>query len=124
MFVISSNGIIQMNRGDSCTFNIELNAGSTTNPDIVKLTNKYDSVYFGIIEPKKKFEGAIVRKTFNINDINEDGTIAVKLEPKDTQLLVPGIYYYEVKVELIDIRVRGKTTVYTVVPRTKFIIME
>lgn len=124
MFVISPNRIIQMNRGDSCTFRVELNAGSTTNPNIIKLTNKYDNVYFGIIEPRKRFEGAIVKRTFDINNVNEDGTITIELEPKDTQLLVPGIYYYEVKVELIDIRVRGKTTVYTVVPRTKFIIME
>lgn len=121
MFDRSCNNIIKMNRADSGMFLVELNYGTTLNPCIAEL-GENDHVYFGVMEPHKPFEKSLIKKVYSSNDLDEDGYLKVKIDPIDTEYLLPGVYYYEIKVELID--QDNLPEVHTVVKRTQFIIVE
>lgn len=92
---------ISLNRGDSATFALNINAGTDLYPLEFKLTDK-DCLYMGIEEPNQPFENAIVKKVINTSNslIDKDGNILVDIEPDDTICLMPGLYYYEIKAKL------------------------
>lgn len=143
MFSISPNGIITMTRGDSWTTSIFINIGTELCPIGYDL-KEGDYVYFGVMEPNQPFNDALVCKkmtykdktpitSVNDVDINKDGYIdgfvTLTFGIKDTEYLLPGTYYYEVKLlrpisdqNLIE---KGYTEqIDTIVPKTKFIILE
>lgn len=97
MFTITTNGTITLTRGDSAEFTVELNIGTTLNQKSIIL-EPTDKVYFGVTEPNQPFEDAIIRKTFKGEDHLNKTELVITLEPKDTCLLIPGVYYYSVKV--------------------------
>ena len=127
-----AKNIIKLNRGDSYEFTINI-------PNKEDVTKNYiltgtDVVYFALLYPHQRFEDAILIKGYDHadhivkNGINT-GEILIKIEPRDTRCLAPGIYYYTVKLQ------RGGTPgiindfdapdeVRTLVERTKFIINE
>ena len=96
MFLVSDNNIITMQRGDCGAMTIEINLGDNINPDIYQLTSN-DKVYFGVMEPLAPFENSLIKKTYTLLDLNLDDTLTITLDPKDTEYLLPGTYYYEVK---------------------------
>lgn len=126
-----AKNIIKLNRGDSYEFKVSI-------PDKEDITKNYiltgtDAIYFALLYPHQRFEDAIFIKGYDHTDhIIESGgvntgEILIKIEPKDTRCLTPGIYYYTVKLQ------RGGTPgviddcdtveeVRTVIDRTKFII--
>ena len=57
-----------------------------------------DVVYFGITLPHQPFEHAIIKKRFVKADQKEDLHFRLYLTPEDTIDLLPGIYYYSIKV--------------------------
>lgn len=97
MFIITQNGTITLTRGDSAEFIVELNVGTTLNQKSIIL-EPTDKVYFGVTEPNQPFENAIIRKTFKGEDHLDETNLVIYLEPKDTCCLIPGTYYYSVKV--------------------------
>jgi hypothetical protein len=123
-----AKNIIKINRGDSYEFDVYL-------PDIKAIeaenTEVTDIVYFALLYPHQHFEDAFLTYGYDHTDfiIEEDKTkkILVKLAPKDTRKLAPGVYYYTVKLykTILD-KFTGQETeeVYTVIERTKFIINE
>jgi len=124
MFNMSKNGIITMTRGDSVNFPIFINANDKTDPVRYDLQD-FDKVYFGVMEPNAPFEKSIIRKIYTKDDVNEKGDVVVKLGLNDTQYLIPGTYYYEIKlnkIETADLNDEG--TINTIRPRTKFVIFE
>lgn len=129
MFLVSDNNIITMQRGDCGAMTIKINLGDNINPDIYQLTSN-DKVYFGVMEPLAPFENSLIKKTYTLFDLNLDDTLTITLDPKDTEYLLPGTYYYEVKllrntyVDNPDKTTSLKQYVYTFMPRRKFIIME
>lgn len=127
-----AKNIIKLNRGDSYELKINI-------PDKEDCTKNYiltgtDVVYFALLYPHQRFEDAIIIKGYDHTDhIIENGAntgeILIKIEPKDTKRLAPGIYYYTVKLQ------RGGTLgviddcddaeeVRTIIERTKFIIYD
>ena len=89
MFNVSYNGIITVNRGDSFTAVMALNAGNELNPIEYEMTP--DSfVYFAVMEPNQPFEDAILKKKLDIDDMNDNGDIVIQFKPQDTQCLLPG----------------------------------
>ena len=122
MFNVSSNGIVTVNRGDSFELPIVLNIGSSMNKFEYTLSST-DVVYLGVMEPNQPFETAIVRKKITYLDLNEDGTIVFRFWPEDTCCLLPGKYYYQVKIETVD-KTTGRHDVETVVDKTLFYIQE
>lgn len=96
-----TSGIVTMNRGDNVSFTIHINQGESIDPFQYKLKSQ-DNLYFAIEEPNQPFEQAIVKKVINTDNnlVDIDGNITFNLESKDTQCLMPGLYYYEIKAKL------------------------
>lgn len=127
-----SKNIIKLNRGDSYEFEVCI-------PDKNDSTKNYiltadDALYFALLYPHQRFEDAILIKGYDHSDYiiengKNTGKISIKILPKDTKHLTPGIYYYTVKLQ------RGGTLedlgdcddpieIRTIVERTKFILNE
>lgn len=134
MFNIAFNGIITVNRGDSFKFPLTINFGTSLNPDTFGL-QEHDKVYFAVMEPNQPFENALIKKVFTRSDVNDKHEIEISFRPKDTLCVLPGKYYYQIKLQ----RFHKKRDdfgndltewdledydVDTVVDKTQFFIME
>ncbi len=124
-----AKNIIKLNRGDSYEFTVRI-------PDKKIYTNTYildgtDTLYFALLYPHQRFEDAIILKGYDHTDyIIEHGVntgeIPIKIEPKDTRNLAPGVYYYTVKLQHGGMpgMIEEAEDVRTIVERTKFIVCE
>ena len=126
MIDLSRNGIIEVNRGDSFELPLFINQGTDITPIRYNMKNSNSEVYVGVMEPNQPFERAIVRKKYTKNDINENGDIVVKFTSNDTTCLLPGKYYYQVKIKLYNDYDNNKEDcdINTIIPMTQFIIIE
>lgn len=122
MFKISSNGIVTVNRGDSFELPITLNIGTSLKHVEYQLS-KEDILYLGVMEPNQPFETALIRKKFTYEDLDEDGNINVRFWPDDTVCVLPGKYYYQVKLQTVDSKT-GRKDVETIIEKTLFYIQE
>lgn len=122
MFHISNNGIVTVNRGDSFEFPITLNVGSSIDRTDYVL-RQTDVLYLGIMEPNQPFETALIRKKFTHADLDSDNNIVIRFWPEDTVCVLPGKYYYQVKLQTIDEKT-GRKDVETVIDKTLFYIQE
>ena len=75
-----------------------------------------DTVYMIVGEPNQEFEKALIRKIFTVDDLNDDGDIMVKLATSDTEDVVPGCYYLEMRIKLAN------GNIGVIVPARKFFI--
>jgi hypothetical protein len=124
------NNIIVINRGDSHEFDLTI-VDSTSADGRYKLIGD-DTVYFGIMDPHQMFENALVRKKFTVEDTDAAGNLTIVIEPEDTLDLLPGKYYYAVKLHLNHAEYNSETNefikqidkVATVINKTKFIICD
>lgn len=128
MLHISSNMIITINRGDTTDLSVPLfiNAGDKLNPIRYQLADN-DVVYFGLMEAEQPFEHALIRKAYTKDDVNEYGDVLITLTAEDTLNLLPGNYYYEIKLRKILLSESGiadGSIVDTIVERKKFTIVE
>lgn len=123
MFNLAFNGIITVNRGDSFYFPLTLNCGTEMEP-ISYIIDDRTYVYFGVMEPNQPFECALIRKTFTHEDCDEEGNVVIRFRPQDTQCVLPGKYYYQIKVQKFLSDDPEDYTVDTVVDKTLFWIME
>jgi hypothetical protein len=123
MFNISYNGIITVNRGDSFRMPLVLNVGTKLDPKRFELTeNCY--VYIGVMEPNQPFENALIRKTLTYKDVNSKGDLIVKFSPQDTQCVLPGKYYYQVKLQVLNPDDPDDYEVHTIIDKTQFFVLE
>lgn len=116
-----AKNIIKLNRGDSYEFRVNTDLADT------------DVAYFALLYPHQRFEDAILTKGYTFadqidEDCNNTGAILIKIKPKDTKCLAPGIYYYTIKVYSGGTlnegtgRYEDAQEVRTIIERTKFII--
>jgi len=112
--------IITINRGDTYAFDLTIYDDSTDGRYILQ---DDDVLYFGLMDPRQKFEDALLRKRYTKDDCDEGGNLNIEIRPEDTLDLLPGVYYYAVKLH------RMKNTesefidkVITVINKTKFVI--
>ena len=132
MFHYSKNRLISLERGDSGSFSVKIDTGDPIHPDPYTLQEN-DRVYFGVIEPNTPFEMSVIKKVYGPGD-QVDNFITIELKPSDTEFLMPGVYYYEVKLYKWDIReevdenenviVIDNSKVVTLIPKKKFVILE
>lgn len=120
-----SKNIITINRGDSFDFNLVIEDESSPNNTYI-LKDK-DIVYFGLMDPHQPFEHALVKKRYTGLDADSAGNLSISLEPQDTLDLVPGVYYYSIKLLKAsefdkENNIYTKEKVITVINKTKFII--
>lgn len=127
MFEISNNGIIKINRGDSFSLNVFINLGTCLEP-IQYVLQQGDSVYFALMEPNQPFEHALMRREFTVADLDEDDKVIMNFSSEQTEYLLPGTYYYMIKLRRLEkLGESGEENEYsvdTIIPKTKFIIAE
>jgi hypothetical protein len=127
-----AKNIIKLNRGDSYEFKVSI--PDKENCDKNYILTGSDVVYFALLYPHQRFEDAILIKGYDHTDYvieqgQNTGEILIKIEPKDTRRLAPGIYYYTVKLQrggtLITVKDCDEPDeVRTIIERTKFIIYD
>lgn len=122
MFNVSSNYIITVTRGDSFTLNTFVNLGTKLNP-VQYFLEEGDKLYFGLMEPHKPFEEALIRKVFTKDDANEEGEIVMNFSGEMTEYLLPGTYYYMIKLVRPGDE-SGEEYIDTILSKTKFIILD
>jgi hypothetical protein len=123
MFTLGFNGIITVNRGDSFSFPLYINCGTNLEPILYNIDSSV-VVYFAVMEPNQPFEEALIKKRYTAADCDENGNVIVKFRPKDTQCVLPGKYYYQVKVQRFNSDDPEDYEVDTVVDKTLFWITE
>ena len=121
----SGNKIITLTRGDTETITFKTNIGSGVEPKYYELTEK-DILYFGLMEPNQKFEDAILKKRINYETFKHyNNEYVLKFTSSDTEDLLPGTYYYQIKLFIeSDPENYGNESIYTIVPKTKFFILD
>ena len=119
-FIHGNASIITINRGDSVYFPLFINAGDEVFPIRYRL-QEGDRLYFGIMEPNRYWEQSIVKKIFtNESEMTCCGDVIIHLTPEDTEYLIPGTYYYMIKL----LRQDGDSyDVTTIVDKTLFYIV-
>lgn len=115
MINISNNSLIEMNRGDSFYYPLFINKGKNLELERYILSGN-DTVYLSIMEPNQPFDFGVVRQIYTKDNLNQNGDLILKIETKDTQNLVPGVYYLEIKIKL------NNGNIYTIYPKKKFIL--
>ncbi len=126
MFEISNNGIIKINRGDSFSLNVFINIGTVIKP-IQYVLKDDDRVYFALMEPNQPFEHALMRREFTREDLDVDANVDMRFDSEQTEYLLPGTYYYMIKLTRKEYDFKSEkivTIVDTIIPKTKFIIAE
>lgn len=122
MFSISNNGIVRVTRGDTFSLSVDINVGTQLQPILYNL-KKGDVVYFGLMEPNKPFECAVLKKAYSQKDQQKDNSsILMNFSHDDTAYLVPGNYYYMIK--LVRSANDESCFVDTIVDKTKFILLD
>lgn len=123
MLSISKNNIITFVAGDSVDGYLFIDCTSDSeSTDYKYILDPDDEIYFSIMEPNQKFEEGIIRKIFKANDLDNKGNLHLVLSPSDTFNVLPGNYYYSVKL----VNVRGlhlDTKVHTIISNRKLYIL-
>ena len=118
MFDISNNGIVKLNRGDTFHVPYFINSNTDLNPIRYALKDG-DKLYFALMEPNQPFEQAILKQVYDSSsEKTNDGDIILKINQEDTEMLLPGKYYYTFKLRLAD------GTVCTTTPMKEFWLIE
>lgn len=116
-----NNRIVTMHRGDTFSMSVDINFGTVFAPEYHSLSEN-ETAYFAILECNQRFEDAIVKKVFKEDSSTSTGFL-VTLDSSDTEFLLSGEYYYEIKLKQIDPETEEEV-VTTIIPRRKFIILE
>jgi hypothetical protein len=119
------NNIIVLNRGDSYEFDLTIN--DETSSDGRYHLKGDDAVYLGIMDPGQPFEEALVRKVITADDADSEGNFSFEILPEDTLDLLPGKYFYSVKLRMSHIdEETGESIekVMTIINKTKFILCD
>ena len=94
---------ITISRGECLQIPLFVNMGVDEEPVRLNFNEISDlnvEVYLGIHLPHQPFECSLIRKIFTYLDSNEYGDIMVKLNPQDTLNMLPGKYFYSIKLRM------------------------
>ena len=122
------NNIIVLNRGD--TYEFDLTIADEASADGRYHLQGDDALYLGIMDPGQPFEEALIRKKYTVEDTDENGNLLAELRPEDTLDLIPGTYFYAVKLHINHTAVDANLDTYsidkvvTVINKTKFILCD
>ena len=93
-----SRNIFKINRGDS--FEFLATVSDKADPTKNYILTADDALYFALMYPHQSFNEAILIKGYSYNDREVDlstGTVNIQLSHRETEQLIPGVYYYTVK---------------------------
>ena len=119
MFIQIEDNYLKMNRGDSYSIPLTINEGTKLDFQQYQL-RQFDKIYIGIMEPNQSFENAIIRKVITIlSPTDEYGRPLFQLEQIDTEYLLTGKYFIEIKIVQ---KQNNKDIVTTLLPLREFFI--
>ena len=119
MFVQIEDNYLKMNRGDSYTLPLIINEGTKLYFQQYQL-RQFDKIYVGIMEHNQSFENALIRKVITITSPTDKyGHPLFRLSPIDTEYLLTGKYFIEVK--LVQ-QINGEDVVTTILPLKEFFV--
>ena len=95
------NNMVTLTRGDTFERPLFLNKGTELKPIRYELKTD-DRVYLAITEPNQPFEKAVLKKVYGRENTNINGDVVIRLESEDTEMLIPGQYYYTIKAEFVN----------------------
>ena len=78
----------------------------------------FDKVYVSIAEPNQPWEFSLIKKVLTCKDFDKRNNPVLVLRPQDTEFVMPGKYYIEMKLVL------GNGKVKTIFPKHQFWIVE
>jgi len=123
-FDITKNQIITVTRGDTFSMLFYINLGDWIDPIIYDM-QEGDRVYLAIMEPNQPFEHAIVRKMFTCDDFDyEEHAVNINFKSTDTEYLMPGPYYYMIKLVRPGEESGDGEQIDTLVSKTKMFIID
>ena len=102
-------------RGDSKTLTYTIYSEDNFCKNLYELVEG-DELYFALLEPNQCWEEAILKKELTVTPGSSN--IEVQFKPNDTMCLMPGLYYYQIKLRL------SNGEVHTLNPRTSLWIQE
>ena len=117
---ISGNGIITLVRGDTFQIKADLNIGTPLHPVIFELEND-DYVVFRLFTANSSWGSYLLEKEATLEDLDSEGNIVFNLSSEDSESINQGQYYYQIR--LFYTR-DGETRVITLMPRTKFYMVD
>ena len=117
---INNCDILRMVRGDTFSKELFINEGTLLSP-VQHVLQENETLYIGIERPNEIFENAVIKKKYTSQDLNTEGNVVFYLKPEETVYLIPGLYYYEIKLVKVTTNL---TTVETVRRREYFWIEE
>ena len=119
MFVQIEDNYLKMNRGDSYTLPLVINEGTKLCFKQYQL-RQFDKIYVGIMEYNQSFENALIRKVITISSPTDKyGHPLFTLTPEDTEYILVGKYYIEIKLVQKD---NDNNIVTTILPLREFFI--
>jgi len=118
---LAVNGIITLHAGDTFAAPIHIGTSIEPYPESEYVLSGEDKLYIGIMEPHQPFKFALIRKVISAEDIQPGEPPIFRLTSNDTEFVVPGVYYYEIKLQSVD--ETGEEVISTVIPRTKMVIL-
>lgn len=116
-YVINKDKVITINRGDYFERTFEFLEGAFPEEYPVEV-NDDDIIFFGLMDPNQHFENSLIKKEFEGSSVSDDGLFTLIIDSEDTLELVPGVYYYSIKLLTQEGRIK------TLIPKTKFIIVD
>ena len=122
MLSIDKSGNITINRGDTFKVPIFIDISKDIFHNIRFPFTQKDELYFFLLEPNTSIKHPLLMQVYTRDDLNENGDIVLKFIHDDTDWIVPGTYYYEIKLRA-PYQDGMKDALVTVVPRRKFTIL-
>ena len=116
-YFVKRNHVISLNRGDYAEITFKFEEGKFPKTPITM--NDGDVLFFGLMDPNRHFEHSLIKKEYTgTNVIDDEGKFTLVLEPDDTLELVPGTYFYEIKLLTADAKIK------TLIQKTRFNIID
>lgn len=120
MFVLIEDNYLKMNRGDTYILPLVINEGTKLDFKQYQM-RQLDKIYVGIMEYGQSFEDAIIRKVITISSqMDRYGHPLLILNPRDTEYLLTGKYFIEIK--LVQSEFNEADTITTIMPLKEFFI--
>ena len=117
---ISKNGIVTLVRGDTFTLKADLNIGTPLQP-LNFVLGEGDYVVFRLFNANSNWESYLLEKEATMEDLDDRGNVLFTFTSEDSEYLSQGQYYYQIR--LFYTR-NGDTRVITLMPRTKFYVVD
>jgi len=116
---INDGNIISITRGDDFFVPLFINCGKKVCPQNYHM-QPYDALYVSVMEPNQPFDQGVIRQVITSDELarTEDGLYMLHFYSEDTENLLPGRYYLEIKLRLYN------NNICTIVNKAKFYIYD